>query len=317
MPDVLTDAPAGRIVLADALAASSYGANLVANDHAQSGTNANWSQVGGAVYDPVNALLGNASFKIAGQTVEARSDALMPIDIARPHLIQFWAISSTHVAGAHHYLGLVPYDVDGLSIASQHAMWFPSTLTTLAVDLVPGATTVQLTNAANWINSGTFQSAIIIWDYRDGQNKLWPALTYSRHSLLGAWNAGGIVGNTITLKVPWVGFGSTIPAGTQVSNANAGSSYMYAAAVSVDIPGVWTRYAAIIPADYDTTGGIPDNRWRQGMTQAKMLILANRDQAGNVLNITDVVLAPTVTGGQVGLADAKLGAVELIDKLAG
>jgi hypothetical protein len=59
-------------------------------------------------------------------------------------------------------------------------------------------------------------------------------LTYSRNVWLNIYADGGISGNTITLSAPWAG--GTIPAGTQLSNSNAGGTYSYIAAVNVDIP---------------------------------------------------------------------------------
>jgi hypothetical protein len=267
--------------------------DLVANDHAQTGNNSNWSQ---ATYDGVNTYLGNASFKNATFGASIQSDALMPIDYGRAYTVSYVAESSTHVVGAHAYLGLAPYDIDGLAIGDRFIQWLPNTLTTLAADLHVNDTTITLTSSTNWNNAGaSFQRAIIVWNYVDGHGKLWPANTYSRNrSPDGTWNAGAISGNTITLVSPWAGFGGgTIPAGTQVSNGSGGGTYMYVAAANVDIPATWTSYSGIVSAGYDPTGqNSSPYQWRPGTTQVKMLLLLNRDVSGNTTNFTNVVLVP-------------------------
>jgi hypothetical protein len=306
---VMTDTAQASLALLDTPAVVG---NLVANSRAQLGNNTNWSQ---AIYDAVNTLQGIPSFKSVTPNDVIFSDALMPIDPAQEYLASYWAKATTFVAGTHAYLGVSCYDVDGQPITSQYVMWLPNTLTTLAADLHPGDPTITLTSAANWYSGPTiYQRALLIWDYVDGSGKLWAPNTYSRHhSGYGAWAQGAISGNVITLATPWVGFGSVIPAGTPVSNANAGGTYMYCAAVSVVIPGAWTQYQGVIAGGYDATGTAPTNKWWPGTKQAKMLLLLNRDTSGNVTNFTDVTLEEVDMADTVSLTDSPLATVTLVD----
>jgi Collagen triple helix repeat (20 copies) len=141
------------------------------------------------------------------------------------------------------YSMVVPYDVDKLQIQPYHYMEQANTRTTLAADLKPGDTTVQLTSAANWNNAAGASDhlrKIIFWDYVDGTGYKWPPGTYSRHYTPGdTWADGAIVGNVITLRVPWAT--ALVPAGTVVGNGSSGGSYMYGAN-NVLAPSTWTNY---------------------------------------------------------------------------
>jgi hypothetical protein len=219
----------------------SRGLNLVTNGTGMLGNNTNFSITTYSKSDAPTGAVG--SFQFPAGATQRTMDELIPVD---PNQIYEFAYDYRQVSGtAKFYSYLSPYDAYGLAIGPNHYMAQPNTLTTLAVALNPGATTVTLTSAANWSNavgSSTHLRAFIFWNYVDPGGKAWPANTYSRnHYGYDSYADGAISGNVITLRVPWAG--PAIPAGTQVSNASSGGSFMYIGAALADGPTTWTRFS--------------------------------------------------------------------------
>lgn len=303
-------AGAGTQSLASNLYTQSRGMNLITNGFALLGNNYNFSSF---TLDQVNTHAGKGSFKIATFNADVKSDELIPVDPTRTYRLTLWGNSTTHASGAHHYIGVSPYDIDGNFIESRYYMRGASTDTTLAVTLSPGATTITLTSAANWATAGgtngTFSRQMIWFDYQNSFGYTYPAYTYSRHqssndsgySTNGLWaNAGSISGNVITLTAPWPAGLGTIPAGTAVSAGNAGSTYKYIAAVNVDIPSSWTQYSGTI-GGYDLNGVNATNLFPYGTAQVKLLFLVNRDVAGNTVNFSDLWFSELTINNLEGL----------------
>ena len=86
-----------------------------------------------------------------------------------------------------------------------------STYTTLAVDLINGATTIQLTDSTGWYEGPTgHQRNIGFYPYQNAQGYTYPDYTYTRDILFdnnGTWAENGIdhVTHTITLSSPYSG----------------------------------------------------------------------------------------------------------------
>ena len=263
--------------------AQSRGMNLVTNGSALLGNTTNFSFYTLLTSDSPGG--GGCFHRVpSGVSYTFTSDELIPVDVNKTYTIKVSAkqLNAANTTGCA-YIGLVPFDIDGLQISPQYVQYAAGTVTTLAADLVSGATTVQLTSSAGWQNGATASARqITVYNYTDGKGKLWPAGTYSRNlinpsSPSGAYAQGGIVGNTITLLSPYVG--PTIPAGTSVANGAYGSTYKYTAASNALIPTSWTTYTGQI-GGLSTNGTWPANQFNYGTAYMKLLVLGNRTAAG-------------------------------------
>lgn len=253
------------------------GMDLVSNGLGQLFSNRFWTAFS---YDPLDKPVGTVgSFTLSGVNVGI-GDEYVAIEPNRKYLFSYQSRQKASGVVANIFGLLAPYDIDKLSIQPYHYMAQANTLTTLAVDLKAGDTTMTLTSAANWNNAGGaasthFRSAIF-WNYTDGTGYKWSVNTYSRNWFGNLYNEGAISGNTITLRVPWAG--ATIPAGTEVSNGSAGGNYMYIGAVNVNTPASWTQYSGIAGGVHPSGTNMPATTAFPMMTAfVKLGFLGNRD----------------------------------------
>lgn len=238
----------------------SRGPSLVTNGSGLLGDNTNFAYY---TFVPTDRPIGaQGSFQKNGNApTSATLDELIAIDPNKFYDMTFAYRQVSGDASRQFYSFISPYDVDKLQIQPYHYMEQANTRTTLAADLKPGDTTVQLTSSANWNNaagSSYWFRSLIIWNYTDATGFKWPPGTYSRLFTTDAYADGAIIGNTITLKVPWAG--ALAPAGTAISNGSSGGSYMYGAS-AILAPRQWTSYG---PYRY---GGIHSNPQAAATTQ--------------------------------------------------
>jgi len=211
------------------------GDNLFANGLAELGTNYNLSTY--STYD--NTSRHGPAFSRFGGGAGDTSSEFIPIS----HLSGI-RLSATVVVGdddggnvgtpAGTYAGLSFFDEARLPIGPRHISKNPGASdTTLAVDLVPGATTITLTDATGWDNASGYMRHFAWWPYTSG-SKLWPPYTYTRNndvdnagtsSVNGAWAQGSVLGNVIALSSAWTG--PTLPAGTPVRATRTNSDSFY------------------------------------------------------------------------------------------
>jgi hypothetical protein len=227
----------------------SRGNNLVANGNGILGTLYNWNNVTGIYADvPVGAKQAFRSIGSGTQNNNSTSE-FIPVNPNKKYYssIAFKQLNAGVLARAYMYIA--PYDGAGLSIQPTNYMEQANTRTTLALPLNNGDTTITLTSAANWWNSTSdHRSSIIFWNWTDSFGKTWPPGTYSRYYwAAGLWAAGGISGNVITLKSPWVG--GNFAAGHIVGNGSSGASYLYPI-TPYPVPESWTTYVGTL------TGGV-------------------------------------------------------------
>lgn len=306
------------------------GLNLIANGYADMLDNYNFS---GFTYDGSEARgSGLGSFKktSSGTTGDTLlTDELIPVEMSRTFRLTVWAKVLNLVASNNYALfGLAPFDADGNAIRPYHFAFIASTHTTLAADLDPGDTVIELTNATNWKNSSGdpyHQRQIIFWGYQNDQNFTYPDYTYSRHvstaysgygnsdpedeTAGGAWAGSGISGNVITLSEPWPAELGSFPAGTKVSNSRSGLAYIFCAANNVAVPDDdWEEYSDTITGTV-TDGTIATDKFWPGTAYVKFVAAINRDAdgvggtAGNITAIADVSLTVEATGGSVSDGD--------------
>lgn len=207
------------------------------------------------------------------------------------------------------YLGIAPRDVDGNQITAAHHMFQTTggvaSHTTLAADLAPGATQLQLTSTAGWDpNVVSTQRGVIFWNHRDSRGNLYPVGTYSRRVTMpsgGLWADGGINTATgvVTLRAPWVYSNpdrpdGVWPAGTPLSQARSGNSYKYVAASNVLLNTTWTPYSGTF-GGIDYSGTNVQNMLPPGTATVSVLVLANYPTSGatdRTMQLRDVVIEP-------------------------
>lgn len=278
---------------------ASRGQNLVSNGTGQLKNNTNFSAF---TFDGTDNYYSPGAFKRSVVNSVVTTDELIPVDVNQTYRLSLMAKASPYVAGSHAYFGLVLFDSDGNSISAPNHMYQANTLTTLAADLKPGDTTIQLTSAANWNNSAganTHFRGIIVWNYVNSLGYAYPPQTYSRNVWLNIYDDGAISGNTITLRSAWTG--PTIPAGTQLSNSSSGGTYKYIAASGVVVPATWTPYTGTI-GGIDLSGTNVNSKFSPGTAYAKVLFLMNRDTTGNTTWVANVVFGLDYLAGAVQLS---------------
>ena len=237
----------------------------------------------------------------------AYSDEFIPIDPTANYKLEAYAKSGDTGGGNFNaanrqYLGVACYDIDALGIDPSMIMKFSgSTDTTLAVDLVNGATTVTLTDSTGWQNAsgaGGYERQFTYYGYTNSKGYTYPNYTYSRYTSvsqggasysLGAWAAGGITGNVITLLTPWTG--GTVPAGTAIRNNTSGGTFKYIAMSSEIVPNAWTNYKGFI-GGIDTLGTNDNNKFPYGAAYVKLLFLINyHGAADNYIRYSNLTFA--------------------------
>ncbi len=153
--------------------------------------------------------------------------------------------------------------------------WRAGTTTTLAADLSPGDTVVQLTDASGWVaNAPDYDRVLIFWDYVDGAGTSWPAETYSRHTSPGdAWDpAAWTSGATIPLRAPWAG--DPVAAGTEVSQLQRSWSHMFVATGQHVEADEWTRVQGTTELGYAARGqATQERRFLYGTRYVTPLVL--------------------------------------------
>jgi len=279
----------------------SRGQNLVTNGSGLMGNNYNFS---GLTFDAVQTHGGGGSFRATAAYGSYTSDEFLPVDPEKNYRFALWARSGQdggvdYSASNQQYAGIVPYDIDGLTIFPFTYSKYPgSTDTTLAATLNPGDTTVTLTSTAGWANTGSanYQRQFGWYGYTNSKGYTYPNYTYTRNYTwnytvyqgdpAGAWSVGGISGNVITLNAPWPG--PTVAAGTAIRNINSGGTFKYITLGATSVPNTWTRYEGYI-GGLDTGGTQNTNQFPYGTAFVKLLFLSNyHGVANNTIRFSDL-----------------------------
>ena len=190
-----------------------------------------------------------------------------------------------------YYMMTVCYDVDGNSINANTHMYRANTLTTLAVELTAGDTTVTLaSNGSNFYDSGTAGSAthlrsLIVWEYANSFGYTYPPETYSRLWYSNAWDPSNISGNVITLRVPWAG--PTYPVGTRLSNGSSGGSYKYNVMGNKLLTTSWANYSGYMDG-VDYSGTNVSTKFPPGTARIKLGWLMNYQGSGETAWFTNL-----------------------------
>ncbi len=145
------------------------------------------------------------------------------VDTNSAYPISYYATLQNSL-GQLHSLGYEASDADRLLIEGIHVQRYGNAADTrLTSPLNPGDTVIQVQSTAGWAaDSLDPRNRSLAWyGYTDDQGTTYSDYTYTRNvardSINGLWNPGGIVGNTITLPVPWSG--PALAVGTAIRNA--------------------------------------------------------------------------------------------------
>jgi len=191
--------------------------NLVKNGSAELGDTTNFN---GFTYSADGGMYNSRCFKALSNYVVACSNRYIKINKNNTYFLSAY-FKSIGTTSPPLLFGAMCYDKNGSFIGHDMVHHFTNTRTTLAVELVNGATTVQLTSSANWVATSPGVQAsdkkIIFW--RNDND--YPVYTYSR--LTDYYLT--VTGNTLTLNSPWAG--GTVPVGTPVANNYDGGTYNY------------------------------------------------------------------------------------------
>ena len=220
----------------------SRGQNLVTNGFGALNNNTNFS---GLVFNSVERFSGFGSFTYNGADNSKSGDEKIAVDVSKRYIFSYYAkllSKSVPSETPTHYGMVIPIASDGALLQSIHSFkQAGSKYTTLAAPLNPGDTTITLTDATGWANTGSSNKYIGFYPYTDTNGYTWPDYTYTKDVSAGnLWNNGGVSGNVITLAAPWSG--ASKPAGTKVANNIAAGTYDYIAGVNVTTPSDWGKF---------------------------------------------------------------------------
>lgn len=204
------------------------------------------------------------------------------------------------------YMGYRDVDKNTINYQHWHSMKTNGdTLTQLAQDLKSGDTKIYVNDVSKYVaNSGAGTgNQLIIWDWVNSFGYAWPPNTYSRH-FAGSWTRNdssvfNLSENSITLTSAYSG--TTIPAGTWVSQRQDGGTYQYFC--SGWVPDTWTTWGHIVGASYSDGGGysIPC-----GAAEARVGFLWNHTTGGATAGQAQI-WATNISVTKMGAIDNKLG----------
>ncbi len=220
--------------------------NLVRNGAGEYEDLTNWNGANGFVVGAAPETDPSASQPVkswltrTGSYSTVYTQDLIPVD---PNLYYEDTVWHKGETDAWHYVGLLSYDSDMLSISSHQVTVYPgSALTTLTLPLVPGDTSFQVADASGWYDSSiTTSSVLALWPYVSPTAGSYDPYTYTRHTVFEPytpaegyrlWPQNGISGNTVTLQTPWHYPNPNEPdgiwpVGTPVANYRFANTYVY------------------------------------------------------------------------------------------
>jgi hypothetical protein len=185
-------------------------------------------------------------------------------------------------------LGFISYDVDGNTISPLHVQKFSgATDTTLAAPLNPGDTTVTLTDATGWNNAGgaTHRSTFTWFGYTDSTGFTHPDYTYSRNNLVGAWGAGDVNGNVITLTNPWAG--PALATGDAVRNSISGGTFNYALTGNISAEATPVSLSQTIGGGFAADGAASSTLFRPGTHSISSVVIADITSTGAEVTVSN------------------------------
>ena len=288
---------------------NSRGEQLIVNGSCLMGDNTNFSQW---TYDGSVSHNSAGSFTmpegVRGNGVE--TDEFFPISANNEYTFSFDVKSKNGLAQM--YSMLIFYDVDKLKITANNSIYLAGSTTTLARDLKTGDTVIYLTDTSGWDTTRNNHYYLAIWNYTNSFGYTYPAGTYTRNRITlpktSDYKLDGDyldkTANTLTLTTAYSG--ATIPAGTEVSQGGAGSTYKYFPVSGRIIEAEWTSYSGKI-SGIDYSGGNKGGMFPPGAAYAKVGFLWNYNLAADQLWATNISVTDTtaVSAAQTAADDAQ------------
>ncbi len=203
------------------------------------------------------------------------------------------------------YSFIMFYDVDKNSITASQHMYHPGSTTTLARDLKAGDTVIYLTDASGWSTSVTYGFYLAVWNYKNSKGYTYPPESYTRNRVTLPKTSSNTLdsskinysANTITLASAYSG--STIPAGTSVSQGRDGGTYKYTPIGGTIIPKTWTRYSGKV-SGVDYSGTNMNGKFPPGVAYARIGFLWNYNKvSGEQQWITNITVSDTTAVDKV------------------
>lgn len=219
-------------------------------------------------------------------------------------------------AGNRQFFGIQYLDRKQRAISRHMAQTIPGTVTTLALPLNPGDTTLTLTSAAGWSNASGYRH--LAWGpYSDGESA-YPIGGYSRNTsrdypgfFSDTWTAAGFSGNVAQLVAAWTG--PALPAGTPVWNTSEnGGSYWYCLMENQAAALGWTDLEAFVsravPWQTNRACTIPD-----GAAFARFVLLCNfhgiADTRVRLAGLSITTTAPANLPSAIGVGSSYRSAI--------
>lgn len=288
---------------------ASRGLQLVTNGNGMLGDNTNFSDLkfdGSVSNNSPGSFTNKDGYE--GTYQHIMSDEFIPVDTNKRYTMSFDAKSKNGLAIMYSMLSC--YDIDKNAINAQHHSFVPGTLTTLSQDLKAGDTVVHLTDVSTWqrVYPAYYVS---FWNYTNNFGYTYPAETYTRNYArmpnTGYIPNEGVIdyaNNTVTLSAPWAG--TTVPAGTQVSQGMDGATYTYIAAVNAVIPKEWNRYEGSIRG-VDYSGSSSKSQFPPAVAYCKVGFLWNYNSADDQIWVTNITVKDTTAENELSnrLTDAE------------
>lgn len=273
----------------------SKGEQLIVNGNGMMGNNTNFSSW---TYDGTVGNDSPGSFtRTAGSGGTLYSDEYFLVSTNNTYTFSFDAKSL--LGKGTMYSFLMFYDVDKNAIVAPNHMYHPGSTTTLAKDLKAGDTVIYLTDVSGWSTSVSYGFYLAIWNYKNSKGYTYPPESYTRNRITLPKTSSNTLDSskinftakTITLASPYSG--STIPAGTSVSQGRDGGTYKYMPIGGTVIPVTWTTYSGkMIGVDY--SGNNVGNKFPPGVAYARIGFLWNYNNAsGEQQWITNITVTDT------------------------
>ncbi len=277
----------------------SRGEQLVVNGSAILKDNTNFSSL---TFDGEQANNSCGAFTTTETSYQViSSDYSFPVNPSLSYSFEMDAKSKNNKAQMYSFLSL--FDIDNKEISSLHCLYVTGTLTSLTQELKAGDTVVYLDDLSGWQTSGSADTqSFIFWNYKNSFGYEYPAETYSRNTTstgLFEFSSVDKTNNTITLKKPWSG--GSYSAGTQLSQGNRGSSFLYQGMTGATPSTTWTHYAGHY-AGVNYTGQLDKGKFLPGAAYAKVGFLWDYNNADDQVWVTNISVK---TDYQTGINEAK------------
>ena len=277
------------------------GQNLVVNGDLSLRNNTNFSSFTYLEDENENGYLSKTTNSVSRMT----TDYYIPVDTNKKYEIGFTAKANN--TSSKQYIGIATYNENRETITSSHVMYINNTLTTLSHDLNNGDEYIYLTDLTNWKKQNTqyYQRGFIFWNYKDSTGYTYPELTYSRNiwsnlydetytdSNSNTKDSVDSVNNRIKLKSPWnKGY---IPAGTKLSQAHAGNTYIYSLRLNQTLTENYETYSEIIEGINDSGQTRATKKFDPGTKYIRIYIGQNDNGVSNTtIDFKDIYIREVI-----------------------